>query len=81
MSKKTPKALRTRYILYKVERDIDTEQVIDLDCNSYEFTSKDEIARFIHASKRDILTMINTRFTDNLKTFRDYTIIMEKSTD
>ena len=77
MNKKAPKPLRTYYILYRVERDTDTEQIIDLQ-NVWEFTNKQDIASYIHASKRDILAMINEHFTDNLKTFKNYSIIQYK---
>ena len=63
------------YILYKVDYSEDL-LINDIKYIS-EFTSYENIKNYLKCSYRDIKTMINNSFNNNMKTFKDYTIIKE----
>ena len=67
------------YILYKVEKD-GAEQVKDITYLK-EYQTQQEIAEDIKASKRDIQTMLNNNFLSNIKTHKNYCIILDTLED
>lgn len=63
------------YILYKVVRD-SKNNIIDIEYIR-EYTKQADIIDYIKCSKRDIQAMLNNSFNNNLRTFKELTIIKE----
>lgn len=63
------------YILYKVKKS-GSGEVLDIEYLK-EYTKQADIIKDLQCSKRDIQAMLNTAFKNNIKTFKELTIIKE----